>query len=288
MSYAPPPSNPFAVDPYPVGPQVPLKAPPAVRFEYMRAYSYIFENPNWMTNVLWGFLCFLSTGVIPIVGQLVFFGYQFEIIEALLMARGARYLDFDTNRFGDYIGRGIWPFLVQLLFGMIVIVPGILFTYVGAIAVGALGAAIGGQDAGVPLAIIFVVLFFCTAMLCLTLLSMLTIPMTIRAGLSQDFGQAFNIGWAVNFIKKTWVEMLLSGLFIMASSMLFMPLGLLACGVGVFAAQVIVMLGYTYFQYQLYALFLARGGEPIPLKPRLAQPMMSPPMMPPTARPPGF
>src|SRR5215813_356252 len=83
--------------------------------ELMRAYHYIFENPNWGMNVLWGFLCLLSTQLIPFLGQLVFLGYQFEVIESLCLTSGTRYPDFDISRFGDYLGRSIWPFLMMLL-----------------------------------------------------------------------------------------------------------------------------------------------------------------------------
>ena len=74
--------------------------------EYMRAVQYVFESPKWMTNLLWGGLCILTTQVIPVVGQLVWMGYQFEIVEDLLHSPSKRgYLDFDANRFKDYLMR---------------------------------------------------------------------------------------------------------------------------------------------------------------------------------------
>jgi hypothetical protein len=53
------PANPIQPLPAP-----PLKPPPqgfAVSsvqqhaLEYLRAYNYVFENPEWMTTVAWGF-----------------------------------------------------------------------------------------------------------------------------------------------------------------------------------------------------------------------------------------
>jgi hypothetical protein len=61
--------------------------------------------------------------------------------------------------------------------------------------------------------------------------------------------------------------MLLTVLFLMASGTVIVTLGLLACCIGVIPAGVIVMMASAHLVGQLYAIFLARGGEPIPLKP---------------------
>src|SRR5688500_14632260 len=116
MSYAGPP-NPYAS---PLAPPVavqPASMPfkPIDRIEYMRAYQYVFESPNWTMNIVWSFLCLISQLLIPVVGQLVMLGYKFEIVDGLLRTQGTRYPDFDANRFADYLGRSIWPFLVGLV-----------------------------------------------------------------------------------------------------------------------------------------------------------------------------
>src|SRR5690242_1418081 len=126
MSYAGPP-NPYAS---PTSPPVAIQPAglafkPIDRIEYMRSYQYVFESPNWTMNIVWGFLCLISTMIIPVVGQLVLLGYQFEILEVLLRTQGARYPDFDANRFADYLGRSIWPFLVAL----VLMIPMIIVFY---------------------------------------------------------------------------------------------------------------------------------------------------------------
>ena len=74
--------------------------------EYMRAVNYVFESPKWFANLLWGSLCLISTQIIPVVGQLVWVGYQFEIVEELLCRPPRKgYQDFDANRFKDYLMR---------------------------------------------------------------------------------------------------------------------------------------------------------------------------------------
>jgi hypothetical protein len=274
---SPPSPNPFqasavakpAAAPEPIGP---------FTIEYMRSYNYIFENPNWVMNVLWGFLCILSTAVIPILGQLVLMGYQYEVVESLYLVRGARYPDFDINRFADYLGRSIWPFLVNLVVGLvlapiIVIAALVLLGLTGA-AASAAGDDVGPLIAGLGMLLMFVVLIALSIGMVIVIL-----PMTLRAGLQQDFGAAFDFAWVKDFVGRTWVEMVLTTLFLMFSSIVVVLLGLLAFCVGMYAGVAVVMLAQAHIMYQLYMLYLSRGGTPIPLKPRLPvpQPGFAPP-----------
>jgi hypothetical protein len=64
----------------------------------------------------------------------------------------------------------------------------------------------------------------------------------------------------------------------------------MALCIGVYPATAVMMMAHAYMLYQLYALYLSRGGMPIPLKPRMpAAPvgyLPPPPGYPPP--PPGF
>ena len=272
MSYAGPP-NPYAsptAPPVAIQPASPVFKP-IDRIEYMRAYQYVFESPNWTMNIVWGFLCLISTMIIPVVGQLVLLGYQFEIIEVLLVTQGARYPDFDANRFADYLSRSIWPFLVAL----VLMIPMVIVLYAAIFCVvllGAAGAAIGGDEVGPALAVLFGgVGFIAVLALWIAALGILT-PLVLRAGLMQDFGGAFNFGWVVDFLKKTWLEIVLVSLFLMVTAFALSLVGLLALCIGVFAAQALMMMAQSHLLYQLYLLYLSRGGMPVPVK--LSAPQM--------------
>src|SRR4051794_34256672 len=121
------------------------------KLEYSRAISYIFDNPNWLMNGLWSFLCQLVAQVIPVVPQMVLTGYQFEVFDELLASRGARYPDFNINRLQDYLLRGVWPILAALLVALAWL-PFFLIGLVIAIACIAGLSAVGGREAGVMLA----------------------------------------------------------------------------------------------------------------------------------------
>lgn len=263
----PPPPNPFQA---PVFQPKPAAAPVAgapFQFEYLRAYNYIFENPNWINTVLMWSLCALVAGFIPILPYLLIIGHMFEMVESLYLTRGTRYPDFDFNRFSEYLGRGIWPLLV----GFIAMIPLLVIIYggmFGVIFAAAGAAAAGGDELGPVLGVIVGLFGFILLMALAIGVGLLLTPLALRAGLQQDFAAAFDFGWAMDFVKKTWVEMILSMLFMNLTGLLLELIGLLALCIGIYPAMAIMMMGQTYMLYQLYALYLSRGGIPIPLKPQ--------------------
>src|SRR5205823_5265457 len=97
--------------------------------------------------VLFCALCCL----IPVIGPILMLGYLFEIIDSLLRSPAKPYPDFDFNRFGDYLLRGVWPFLVELIVSF-VLVPVLLIPFVAAL-IGFLASASGGNGSAVVVVI---------------------------------------------------------------------------------------------------------------------------------------
>src|SRR2546421_9036691 len=79
--------------------------------KYMQAYRYLFESPKWGMNLLWAVL----SQFVPVIGAIVCLGYGFDMIETLHRRKDSRYPDIDMNRLGEYLMRGLWVFLVQLV-----------------------------------------------------------------------------------------------------------------------------------------------------------------------------
>jgi hypothetical protein len=244
--------------------------------EYMRAYNYVFENPNWGMNLFWGFLCLVSTILIPVIGQLIFLGYMFEVIDGLLANRGGRYPDFDINRFGDYLARSLWPFLVKLVVAVVAVPVVLIVIAIPAVIMGLLAAAVGEDNAGIVVAI-GVPLLVLVIISIGVLVSMVILPLVFRAGMTQSFAEGFNFGWAMDFAKKTWLEMFLAMLFLVFSAMVLGIIGLILCYLPVFAVGALAMLAEGHLMYQLYLLYLSRGGMPLPLKVGAPVPMGPPP-----------
>ena len=229
---------------------------------YMEAYNYIFAHPEWTTNVLLSSVCSL----IPVIGNIVLLGYQYEIVEAMHRFPGQLYPKFDFGRFSQYLMRGVWPFLVNLIVSVLLQVPIQCgnFTLMGLSAAAGQG---GDNDAaGIAIGVGFLVFMLFVIVLSIAV-GLAMFPMLLRAGLSQDFGQAFKFAWIKDFLAKMWVELLLTILFLMATGTLVAMLGMLACCIGLIPAAVIIMMASAHLVGQLYMLYLSRGGEPIPLKP---------------------
>jgi hypothetical protein len=243
------------------------------QLEYMRAIHYIFENPNWVMNAVWAFLAHLAGQFIPILPQMVFMGYQFEILDSLMATRGTRYPDFDVNRIGDYLGRGVWAMLAVLvtvlgLFAMAFVVGGM-----GAVAMIGVAAAVG-EDAAPFVMIPGMILFAAFGLVMMVGLSLITTPIMLRGGMTQDFGAAFDIAWIKDFLGKMWKESVLSTLFVLVSALV---LTLFTCFLGAFLVIPVLPFVQAHFLYQLYTMYLLRGGTPIPVKTSFAQPMTQPP-----------
>lgn len=269
MPGSPPPKPLYASPPALAGPR---------RIEYMRSFHYIFENPSWMTNTLLIMAAVVLAGMVPGVGIVLYIpllGYLFLVVETLLVNGGQRYPDVDTNQLERYFYRGLWPFLVNMVLSlamMVIIVPVFMIGFGLMMAV----ASAGGEEGAVALVILLPLMFI--GFMALTVaLGIVMMPFILRAGLTQDFGQAFDWAWARDFIRRMWLDMLLANLFLIAASLLLTFAGLLVFCVGAYFANAIVFLAWAHMLYQIYALYLSRGGTPIPLKPEPPTAVMAPP-----------
>ena len=233
--------------------------------QYLRMYRYVFENPNWATNFGWSMLALASQAIIPFVGNFVLLGYLYEMVESLHRNPHRMYPDFDINRFTDYLSRGIWPFLVSLIVS-IPMAGVFMMCYFGGM-IGTIVAVESESEAvqmGMAILIPVVILLVFGLVL---LLNMITVPFMLQAGLarnlSTDGGLCFRR--VRQFMKLTWKELLLGSLFLSVTAIPLFFAGLACCYVGVFAVGPWITFAGTHMQYQLYEIFLARGGEPIPL-----------------------
>jgi len=242
----------------------------------MRAYNYIFENPAWMTTVLSLAVVFLFA-MIPGVGillQLLFLGYQFEIIDWLLKSQGRQYPTFELGRLADYLSRGLWPFLVSLVCSVVLFPLIYIGLIVGVLAIAGISSA-GGDNLGPVLATMFGIAGFVVFFAVVFAAAMLLVTMVLRSGLAQDFASGFQVDWIKDFLSKMWREMLLAGLFMTATTLALEIVGLLALCIGLFFVIPLVLLAYAHILYQLYVVYLSRGGQPVLPKLAMPQPVMA-------------
>ena len=233
---------------------------------YGASVSDFFKRPKWMMNLLLGGLCVL----IPFIGPIVLLGWLITGFWGRQDQSFETFPPFDFSHFGKYLERGLWPFLVSLVVGLLT-VPVMWIVMIPTMLVGGISAG-HNKDAGclgafallLMMGLIFLIIFG---------MMLLMTPLKLRASLTQDFWQAFDFGFVKRFVALTWKEIVLSSLFVMVASILFACLGLIVFCLGVYFATVLTYFCWTHLYKQLYALYLSRGGEPVPLSPKLNDPL---------------
>jgi hypothetical protein len=235
--------------------------------QYFASLNYFFEHPDWANSLLLGSLCLL----IPVINSMIILGYRYEIVEMKVRFPDQLYPKFDFNRFSQYLGRGAMPFLIDFVLQFLINFPLQISIW---LCIGLVAAAGNSQSqllvvvagVGVPLIILVDITL-------LIVLHVLLIPITLRAGLSQDFNQTFKFAWFKDFLLKVGLQTLLFNLFTMAVGTVLIIPGYLACCIGIVPVGFYLMGPVlAHHHAQLYRLYLARGGEPIPLRPLQTEP----------------
>jgi hypothetical protein len=231
---------------------------------YSASISDFFKSPKWMMNLLLAGVCVF----IPFIGPIVIKGWLITGFWAREDERPEAFPDFDFNAFGKYLERGLWPFLVTLVSSLalglvlgaclvpVVMLSTLILPHDNAPGSGCAAAAL------VILMTIFYLVIVITTMVVLT-------PLILRASITQDFGQSFNLTFIKRFVTLVWKEILLSSIFQVFASLILVCLGALALCIGMYFALVPVYFCWIHLQKQLYRLYLSRGGEPIPPSPKL-------------------
>ena len=246
-----------------LAPPKPTPSSAAGRIQYLDSLRYVFSHPEWFKNLL----IFSVFTLIPVLNSVLVCGYLYHIVEHRHRRLVGPYPLFQIRGFAAYMTRGIWCFFLSSIVGVIiapmiqVLTQGTMFGSMAAMQSGDWGAIVVAVI--VPLVIIGFLLF-------LLGLQVLITPFMLRGGLSQDFGLMMNFRWIGHYLQTMWLETTLVCLFVLLSMLVIAPLGCLVFCYGFFVAMAFMTMVQAHLHCQLYELFLARGGEPIPLRPLLA------------------
>ncbi|PZR76947.1 MAG: hypothetical protein DLM73_00990 [Chthoniobacterales bacterium] len=231
---------------------------------YSASITDYFKSPKWVMNTLLAGVCVF----IPFVGQIVIKGWLITGFWGREEERSETFPDFDFNNFGKYLERGLWPFLVTLVSSLVL---GLVMAVVIVPVMMIFSLALPGhnsQASGCAAVFMFgFMVVFYLAMI-VAIMFLLT-PLTLRATITQDFGQSFNFAFIKRFVTLMWKEILLSSLFQLVAGMVLVCIGALALCVGMYFAIVPAYFCWIHLHKQLYRLYLSRGGEPISLSPKL-------------------
>ncbi len=231
------------------------RAPPVSVLEGIRA---VWDAPRRNENLLLGCLVTL----IPVAGPIVMTGWRAEYHQRLLRGHPDPLVKFDFADFGHYLGRGVNPFVANL----VVMLPAMLGIYALGVGVGLVATVVGttlestgvvhaGQVAGGVLLLLGTVLVSAVANAAQT-----------RAELTEDVGETLNLGAILSYVRSTWTPVLTKMLIFAVVGGLVMVAGVLACFVGVYLAAVLLQLAQVHLRWQIYSRHLAMGGEAIPVR----------------------
>jgi Protein of unknown function (DUF4013) len=229
----------------------------------LRAYRFPYDNPNWFANVGFVTLCLFSTGFVPIIGQLIAIGYLFDVVEAMhRQGDDHSYPDFQWDRFVPYLARGGMVFLVQILLSM----PLMAFMMAGLVGV-MITAGVTSSDEPNPVMIgVLLGIWLLVSCLAGVLTNLTLVPLTLRVGLSQDLASAFSWSFVKDFIARVWRPTLLAGIFLFFSQFVVTLVGFAMCCIGFYVVMALPVFAQYHLYFQLYELYLERGGTPIPLR----------------------
>jgi len=200
-----------------------------------KAFTFVFDDENWITKILIGGIVLL----IPIVNFAVF-GYMARVIKNVVDGLDRPLPDWGD--FGDHFVRGLMLFLIGVVYMLPVIFLGCLVGMGGALAEEsrALSNAVG----------MLALCLNCLAGLWGFLVALVMPAATIRYALTGEFASAFQFGQIFGLISANlgnyilvlvlgWLASLLGGL------------GVIACGVGVLftAFWAYLVQGHLYGQF---------------------------------------
>lgn len=230
------------------------------RIEYLAAFRYVFTHPEWIKNLL----IFAAFTLVPVLNTVLVYGYLYETTEHLHRRMSGPYPLFEVRRFAHYMTRGIWCYLiVQIL--SVVIAPFFVISFDGTM-FSTIAISRANQAAAAVMLAVVVPLVVTLLFLFLLSLSIVVTPFLLRAGLTQDFGLTFNFRWVADYLRKMWLEVLLVNVFASLSGIVLAVLGCALFCYGALVAGALMTLASAHLNWQLYELYLSRGGEPIPLK----------------------
>jgi len=96
----------------------PSPPPPATTFDFLRPFTFAFDDPRWVPKILLGGV-FVLAGVF-IVGAFFVYGYIARLVRNVI--NGAQYPLPEWDDLGEYFNEGIKLFLVGLIYAVPVIV----------------------------------------------------------------------------------------------------------------------------------------------------------------------
>jgi hypothetical protein len=225
---------------------------------YLRSYRYLFDRPDWPMTGLVAALC----QAVPVLGHIIFTGYAFEKLQTFRSDDDQGMPPFDLERTHLYLTRGTWPFIIQLIAVMPVLVVSLLAVFL-------LVVMITEQHGAAPLPRLLLIALLPGTLLVFILVSVFLAPLTLYVGFRQELSSGA-VPFVQDFLRRAGRETLLAQVFVTITGLALMVLGALLCFLPVFGAMALAHCAQYHLLGQLYELYLQRGGTPIAVSSQVA------------------
>jgi hypothetical protein len=230
----------------------------AAPISVLDSVRFVFDDPQWKNNVGVG----LVISLIPLVGPIALGGWFCEIHQRLVRGDPQPTPKLDFADLGHYLGRGVVPFLVQL----VVLAP-VWILFVAGYLITAFGVIAAVAATGVPLVGVLIVVAALACMLALFAAAALVgNAAQTRAELTESFTESLSPRPVLGYVLGTWLQILVKGFLfaLLATGIALAGLALLC--VGVYPAAVVIQIAAVHLRWQIYRYHVDRGGEPISIK----------------------
>ncbi|NCO98219.1 DUF4013 domain-containing protein, partial [bacterium] len=208
-----------------------------------RAFTFVFEDPDWLKKV--GIAALVS--LIPVVGSIAVLGWTLEITRRVIKGEAETLPEW--NDFGAYIGKGFQALVVGLGYAaplILILLCGLSISIIPAMLSG------NGQNSDAAGGLMGLVIF-CTY--CLVAILGIGIGIILPAAYGKladtgELGAAFRFGEVIGLVRAApgpFLMVLLGGI---VANGFIAPLGSVACGIGVLftAAYAMLVMGHLYGQ----------------------------------------
>ena len=213
--------------------------------DYGKAFTYVFEDSEWVSKFLIGALLVLaSVFIFPIFFVI---GYSIEIIQNVVHSKTPVLPTWDN--WGDKFSKGFMVFLVGLIYA----IPLVLAIIIGVL--GIILMAFGGDQEIAPLAItgiVVTIIGFAVAVLYGLFIAVISPSFTIRYALTESISEALDVKEVIRFIRRNPGPYFIAYAILFGFNMVASTFGQICCLVSFAAAFYSYLLsGHLYGQLYL-------------------------------------
>jgi hypothetical protein len=217
------------------------------------AFSYVFEDEDWLKKLaLASLLCLTGIGIIPVLG------WGLEVMRRVIKGEPEPLPDW--SEFGQYFVKGLLIALLGFIYSLPMIIVGSCNAGAGTLLTNT------GEDFAVT-----AIWILTTCLSCLYVIYGVGISLIFPAALgnfaaSGEFKSVFKFGEIFRIVRANFGNYALVFLGLILSDII-VPLGVVACGIGIFVTTAYAILFNSHLMGQAYKIAapgLIAAAGPIP------------------------